>query len=89
VKTHIGNDIYYLYTENYVPGLDYIKSVYDSYLKNNKWDFVSPIFELASTVKQATIYQKTEDADEITEYAVDSGHDFVFLAKSFEDVNNA
>jgi hypothetical protein len=81
-KLLINNNVYYLYAEDCVPGLNYIRSVFDSYIESNKWDFVSPI-------RQATACKKYDDSDEMIKYAVDSGFDLVFLAKSFDDINDA
>jgi hypothetical protein len=92
-KLIIGDNVYYLYAEDYVPGLNYVRGVLDSYVESNKWEFVSPTktipFELASPVRQANVYQKPDDADEIMKYALASGYDFVFLVKSYEDINDA
>lgn len=89
----INNDIYYLYAEDYVSGLDHIKSVFKSYLESDKWDFVTPdktiAFGSASPVKSAAVYQEPEDTEEMMKYTVDSGHDFVFLIKSQEDADGA
>ena len=89
----IGNDIYYLYAEDYVSGLDYIKNVFKAYLESDKWDLMTPrktiTFESASPVIGAITYQEPEDSEEMMKYAVDSGHDFVFLIKSHEDSSEA
>jgi hypothetical protein len=89
----IGNSIYYLYAEDYVPGLEHVKSVINKYLENDKWEFVKPKstikFEEATPVKGATTYEEPDNSEEMMKYAIDSGRDFVFLARSTEDANNA
>jgi hypothetical protein len=89
----IAGSVYYMYAEDYVPGLDYIKNVFSSYLERNEWQFIEPIkkisFESASPVVKATVYQEPDDSEEIMRYAIDSGNDFIFLVKSFEDAGEA
>lgn len=89
----IGDSIYYLYAEDYVPGLGHIKSIFNQYIKKDGWSFVKSRtviqFVDATPVKSATSYNEPADSDNIMQYAVDSGHDFVFLARSSEDANNA
>jgi hypothetical protein len=89
----IGEGVYYLYAEDYVPGIDHIKSVFNKYLENDRWKLVKPKstikFKDATPVKGATTYQEPDDSDEMMQYAIDSGHDFVFLAQSSEDADNA
>jgi len=84
-----AGDIYYLYAEDYVPGLGYISSVFERYLKSKEWEFV-PIrnprnFEQSSPVRQADVYNGPDDAEDMMEYAGESGYDFVFLVRSNED----
>jgi hypothetical protein len=92
-KLLLGNAVYYLYAEDYVSGMDYIKDVFNDYLESDKWNFVIPqqilLFESSSPVEHANVYQKPERADELMRYAVDSGHDFVFLVKTFENPHDA
>lgn len=89
----IDENIYYIYAEDYVSGLDYIKNVFDSYLEDHKWEFVIPskaiTFESASPVVGADIYQEPNDKAEMMKYAADSGHDFVFVIKSSENAGDA
>ncbi len=47
------------------------------------------LFESASPVKRASVYQKPKDAVNMMKYAVDSGYDFVFLIKSQEDADDS
>jgi hypothetical protein len=92
-KLLLGSVIYYLYAEDYIPSLDHVKNVINDYVGNNKWDFVAPqqviAFESASPVKGADVYQKTERANQLMEYAVDSGYDFVCLVKTLENPDDA
>ncbi len=89
----IGGDVYYLYAEDYVPGLKYIQVVFDRYLQKDDWSLVKPklmiSFENSTPVNGASTYNKAEDADEMMEYAIDSGHDFAFLACSSEGTRDA
>lgn len=89
----IGNNVYYLYAEDYVPELDHVKSILNKYLENEKWELVKPKvitrFEDSTPVKDATTYKEPNDSGKMMQYAVNSGHDFVFLARSSEDANDA
>lgn len=38
----INNSIYYMYAEDYIPSLDYVKQVFNAYLKSDKWGFINP-----------------------------------------------
>lgn len=92
-RVFAGGCLYYLYAEDYIPDLDHVKKVFDGYLEGGKWDFVEPVetikFETASPVTATTVYKEPEGAGEMMKYAVDSGFDFVFLAKSHEDAGFA
>ena len=87
----ISDSVYYLYAEDFVPGLQHVKDVFNAYLENDQWSFVKvthPIPFLSSTpVKHADVYSKLETSDDMMDYAADSGYDFVFLVKSSEDAN--
>lgn len=87
-RVNAGN-IYYLYAEDYVPGLEYISSVFQTYLKSKEWEFVPyrnpKKFEQSNPVLQADVYQGSDDADDMMKYAGESGYDFVFLVRSKED----
>lgn len=89
----IGDSVYYLYAEDYVPGLGHVKAVFDKYLENDTWELMraksTVNFEDSPPVKGATTYKEPDDSDEMMQYAVDSGHDFVFLARSSENADNA
>ena len=92
-RLQIGDSVYYLYAEDYVPGLDHVKSIFNQYIEKDDWSFVKPIeaikFQDASPVKGATTYKEPIDSDNMMQYAVDSGYDFVFLARSSEDADDA
>jgi hypothetical protein len=92
-KLLLGNNVYYLYAEDYIPGIDHVKAVFDEHGGYEKWEFITPrsklVFERSDPVQHAAIYQKPEDAADIMHYAVDSGYDFVFLVKSSEDPDAA
>lgn len=82
----INDQVYYMYAEDYVPDVEHIKGAFNDYVGSDKWNFITPkkalTFESSSPVLGASIYQKTEGSDELMKYAIDSGHDFVFLAKA-------
>lgn len=92
-KLLLGNCVYYLYAEDYIPSLDYVENVIDDYTGSDKWGFVTPrkaiVFESASPVQVANVYQKPEEANQLMKYAVDSGYDFVFLVKTLENPDDA
>lgn len=92
-KLLLGNAVYYLYAEDYISSAEYVKGVFNEYLGSDKWDFVSSrnalVFESSSPVKGASVYQKSEDAEAVMKYAVDSGYDFVFLVKTLENPDDA
>lgn len=89
----IGDAVYYLYAEDYVPGLKHVKAIFNQYLEKDNWSFISPkaviAFEEAAPVEEAVTYAKADDADEMMAYAIDSGHDFVFLVRSNENPGDA
>lgn len=89
----IGDGVYYLYAADYVPGLKHVQAIFNQYLEKDDWSFVAPKtvikFEESTPVKGAATYKKADDADEMMNYAIDSGHDFVFLVRSSEDPDDA
>lgn len=89
----IEDGVYYLYAEDYVPGIAHIKAVFNQYLDSSSWSFIESRtaieFEDAAPVKGASTYKKGGGADEMMQYAIDSGHDFVFLVRSVEDADDA
>lgn len=92
-KLLLGSSIYYLYAEDYISGLEYLKRDLTDYIGSDKWDFVPPKqpidFESSSPVKTADVYEKPEPGDDFVQYAVTSGHDFVFLVKTLENPDDA
>jgi hypothetical protein len=92
-KLLLNNTVYYLYAEDYISGLDYVEDIFNEYLGNNKWVFVQSRealnFESSSPVESADVYEKPSQAEDLMNYAVDSGHDFVFLVKTLENPDEA
>ncbi len=92
-KLIINNMVYYIYAEDYVPGLEAATDKLDYRLGASTWDFV-PVqheesIELASPVANADVYVLQDDASDMMRYAVASGHDFVFLVRSNESAATA
>lgn len=90
----INRTVYYLYAEDYVEGLKDVQNKISSYaVKDAKLDFIKvkqpKTFDDAEPRKTAVIYEEPENSNEMMQFAVDSGHDFVFLCSSTEDANNA
>ncbi len=91
----IGKHVYYLYAEDFVSGLKYIIDTMAAYMDSTDFELVKVhekyrlTFEQASPVKNAYVYDKSDDADEMMQYAAASGCDFVFLAKSTEKSDDA
>jgi hypothetical protein len=89
----LDNAIYYLYAEDHISGLPYVKEVFNVYLQTNDWELVQirrpSNWEKASPVTATSAYTKPDDSKELMQYAAESGHDFVFLCKSKEDANEA
>lgn len=92
-KLILGNVVYYLYAEDYIPGLDYVKATVTEYIGTDTWQFVGSKeyvpFESTSPVQGAEVYQKPEQAEALMKYAVDSESDFVFLIKTLENPDDA
>lgn len=87
------NHVFYLYAEDYIPDLQHVRLVFNTYIGKSKWDFVQckmpQEFETSAPVISAETYMKPDGADEMMKYAHSSGHDFVFLARSHEDSSMA
>ena len=90
-KVRVNNELYYMYAEDYVPGLKYISDIINSQVGNDNWEFVktreTKTADSATPVQHASVYNMDEDSDEMMAYAAQSGFDFVFLVKLFEDVS--
>jgi hypothetical protein len=88
-KLKLDDVVFYLYAEDYVPGLAYIKKTFAEQIPSSDWQLIkakrAKTFEASSPVARANTYKKAADADDMMAYAVPSGYDFVFLAKSSED----
>jgi len=89
----LDNGVYYLYAEDYIPSLRYVQDIFSRYTESTSWEFVPPrqrlVFSASTPVRNATVYNEPEDADSITAVAIDSGPDFVFLARTAEDCGTA
>ena len=89
----LNRAVYYLYAEDYLEDLDYLKNTLNDYIGSDSWVLVKPrellVFENSSPVKGASIYVKNPKKELLMEYAVDSGYDFVFLAKTLENSDDA
>lgn len=93
-KLRIDNNVYYLYAEDYVVSLDSVKtSISQRAGRNVTLEFIlaRKVKNLTDTssYKAAVVYETPNDTNNIMRYAVDSGHDLVFLCKSNEDSNEA
>jgi len=88
-----GDKIYYLYAEDYIPGLDYVKKVFNKYTDSHDWKLVNvkePIdFSKSSPVITSRIYTEPYRSEELMKFAIGSGFDFVFLCASNEDAEDA
>jgi hypothetical protein len=89
----IKNKIYYLYAEDYIPSLEHVKNVISTYTQSRDWVFVPPRevknFQDTSPVRGAAVYNEPIGSADIMQVSVDSGHDFVFLALSTENTEDA
>lgn len=72
-RLSVNGSVYYLYVEDYVPDLNYIKNVYNLYLESTDWELIEP---------------RQPKTGEPTDYVI-SGFDKVFLAKSKEEISNS
>lgn len=88
----MGN-VCYLYAEDHVPSLDHIKKVFNNYTGSRKWELIESktkkAFNETGPVIAATTYEEPDDSEELMKYAVDSGHDFIFLCRSSEKTEDA
>lgn len=88
-KIFDGENTYYLYAEDYVPGLDHVREqIRDFWPGDISLDFL-PVrkqiaFEDSSPNQSAKIYKPPADEYEFSKYAAQSGYDFVFLLVSSE-----
>lgn len=90
----IEDTVYYLYTEDFITSLDDIENkIYNNSKEKKYSEFIKakkPIkFKNTSPVIASQKYKKPKKVNEIMKYAATSGYDFVFLAKTDEDVSNA
>ncbi len=89
----INDRVFYLYAEDYVPSMDYVKHVFDTYVSSEGWELVSAReaipFSFSSPVSITAAHNKPTDSREMANFAVHSGTDFVFLASSEEKASDA
>lgn len=88
-KIFDGENIYYLYAEDYVPSLEHVRErILDFLPKKIDLEFMPAkqplVFEDSSPKQLAKIYKPPENEYEFSRYAAQSGFDFVFLLKSSE-----
>lgn len=81
-----GTTFYYLYAEDLVPSLQYVKSqIQDFYQASIGLEFI-PVkhitaFEDSTPNRTANTYDAPADEYEFVKYAGQSGYDFIFLLK--------
>ena len=61
----VNKNIYYMYAEDYIPNLEYVKELFYKYLQTTKWNFIKP--------------KNPSNSKNIYNYAVKSGYDLFFL----------
>ena len=88
-KIYDGQNIYYLYAEDYVPSLYHVRKEIQAFWPDKlNLEFIPVLhnvaFEDSSPNKTADIYKAPEKEYEFMKYAGQSGYDFVFLLKSDE-----
>ena len=92
-KIFDGKTVYYLYAEDFVPSLEHVKQqILDFWPSKIELDFVpvkKPIaFEDSTPNKNASVYRPPANEYEFSQYASQSGYDFVFLLKSSETIED-
>jgi hypothetical protein len=84
----INDGVFYLYAEDYVPSLEYVKHIFVTYIAREGFELVPAReaipFSFASPISRSATYQKPDDSQDMAQFAVHSGYDFVFLAASKE-----
>ena len=92
-RISIKNKIYYLYAEDNIQELAELQRIFSQYTEDAKCQLIKakrPLnFKSSKPVKGAHVYTPPNDVDDLMTYAVDSGHDFVFLAVTNEDASEA
>ena len=92
-RISIKNKIYYLYAEDYIRVLTDVQRIFSQYAEDTECQLIKakrPLdFKSSDPVKDAYIYIPPNNVDDLMTYAVDSGHDFVFLAVTNEDSSDA
>lgn len=87
-----GVTLYYLYAEDYIENLESVRAEIRPFMgKDAQLTFLpvkEPVaFEDSSPNKSAAMYRPPENEYEVSTFAGQSGHDFVFLLESSEDPN--
>ena len=87
-----GVTLYYLYAEDYIENLESVRAEIRPFMgKGAQLTFLpvkEPVaFEDSSPNKSAAMYRPPENEYEVSTFAGQSGHDFVFLLESSEDPN--
>ncbi len=90
----INGVVYYLYAEDFVEGIDDIRSKLNHVSKSSSnLVFIEAKeprkFNEADPVRVATVYRRPKNESEMMKFTVESGYDFAFLCKSDEDSNDA
>lgn len=88
-KIFDGQTMYYLYAEDYVPSLEHIKEQVAFFApRGTTFEFLKAkkqiAFEDSIPNRFADVYRPPADEYEFSEYATQSGFDFVFLLQSSE-----
>ncbi len=92
-KIFDGETVYYLYVEDYVPSLGYVREEIQAFWPADmQLEFIpvkKPIaFEDSTPNKVADIYKPPADEYNFAKYAAQSGYDFVFLLRSDEKLGD-
>lgn len=82
-----GDTTYYLYAEDYVPGLKHVtENIQDFYQSKIGLEFIPvkhPVaFEDSTPNRSAMTYKPPQDEYQFAKFAAQSGYDFVFLLKA-------
>lgn len=83
-KFLINKKIYYLYAEDYIESKETLMQSLNALTRSG-----TNLELMKVNGAEKLHYKRLEDSDDMKQYAVESGYDFVFLAGSDEDPNNA
>jgi hypothetical protein len=92
----IDDDVYYLYAEDFVTGLEDVKAKVERLTNRSPapaLEFV-PVkapkdFEKSGPFTSARVYMEPDNPEEMMQYAADAEFDFAFLLRSDEDAEAA